>query len=164
MPKHTFVKPNAGVRGRCRCCVVCRLSSQVITRVHIGSKLHQQLHHIHHVNSCCMVQCCLVELHWIHISTCRKLRWSHESFHLKSSEWCDEAESPHALILQLTVKSELLSPFCLCGGTISFVLQITNVDCQIFHSITKWSLASLTCSLNNEHQFCYLPFRTPILY
>lgn len=59
----TFIKPEAGVRGRCRRRVVYRFSSQVVASVHIGSELHQELDQVHHVDPCCMVQSCLMELH-----------------------------------------------------------------------------------------------------
>lgn len=89
----TLIKHEAGVSGRRRCCVVYGFSSQVVAGIHARSKLQQQLDHVHHVHACRMVQCCLVELNWIHIGTCRKLRRAQASlFGFMDSQqlkWCE---------------------------------------------------------------------------
>lgn len=65
----TFIKVDAGGRGRPGGRVVCRLSSKVVSGVHDSSGFHQQLDHVHHVDSSCMMQSRLVERHWIHVGT-----------------------------------------------------------------------------------------------
>lgn len=68
----TFIKLEAGVRGRGRHRVVEWLLSEIVTGVHVGSKFHQQLDHVHHVGSSGVVQSRLMKIHWIHIGTCTK--------------------------------------------------------------------------------------------
>lgn len=59
----TFIKPEAGVRGRRGCCVVQGFSSHVVTSINIGSELYQKLDRVRHVDPCRVVQRRLVELH-----------------------------------------------------------------------------------------------------
>lgn len=68
-----FIKLEAGVSWRPGCSVVDGFSAQVVAGVHVSSKRHQQLDHVKHVASSCVVQGRLVELHRVDLGTCRKV-------------------------------------------------------------------------------------------